>query len=92
MSPVCVDSPALFSLGPFSHLETLHLVFADNNTASGRISMAWLGTAFEAISLQNRLTLCLTIATLFSRQAEWESRLHSLLQNNPTVHIREHSS
>ncbi|KAF8207892.1 hypothetical protein K438DRAFT_1814545 [Mycena galopus ATCC 62051] len=90
---ICADSPVLFSLSPFSHLETLHLVFADdNNTWSGQISMAWLETAFEVISLQNRLTLRLTIATIFSGQAEWESRLHSQLHNNPTVHIREHSS
>ncbi|KAF8190688.1 hypothetical protein K438DRAFT_1935617 [Mycena galopus ATCC 62051] len=90
---ICADSPVLFSLSPFSHLEILHLVFADNNnTWSGQISMAWLEIAFEVISLQNRLTLHLTIATIFSRQAEWESRLHSQLHNNPTVHIREHSS
>ncbi|KAJ7486551.1 hypothetical protein FB451DRAFT_1167976 [Mycena latifolia] len=94
------DSPPIFSLASFSHLQSLHLSFADNyDKYSGTwfpIPMTWLETAFEAFILLNGLTLCLTIITdasvPCSRHPDWEGRLHSRLEQNPTLNMESHTS
>jgi hypothetical protein len=80
------DSAPLFSLVPFSHLHTVHLVFADNRTDRGDwMSITWLESSFKAIVLEQRLILCLTISTVYERWGDWETRLHLTMLENPTV-------
>ncbi|KAJ7037273.1 hypothetical protein C8F04DRAFT_1257191 [Mycena alexandri] len=73
-SAVGTNSPRLFSLVPFSQLQTLHLFFLEDSPIR-TISMVWLETTFAALAIPSGVSLCLSITTTHahpSRMLDWE--------------------
>ncbi|KAJ7616813.1 hypothetical protein DFH06DRAFT_1145397 [Mycena polygramma] len=79
---VVPNSPPIFSLAAFAHLETLHLVFNDDYAASGPIPMPWVETVLDAVVIPERLRLHLTATTKYPRQPSWEG-LHLRSTSHP---------
>ncbi|KAJ7936941.1 hypothetical protein B0H13DRAFT_1853009 [Mycena leptocephala] len=86
------DSPPLFSLDPFSHLQRLDLSFSET-TPSMSISMEWLEMTFMVLVLPKGFTLHLSIMTQyfpFGRKADWEEGLHTALGQNCDLKMEAH--
>ncbi|KAJ7454585.1 hypothetical protein B0H11DRAFT_2069107 [Mycena galericulata] len=94
------DSPALFSLATFAHLQILHLSFSDDFSDFGAsfsrsMSMAWLERTFTTILLPKYTVLRLTVTTgsfWSDRDPDWETILDATLRRNFTLRIHNHTS